>query len=422
MVDSNSVLRADVDENAAALPAFQIPKIEETIRNERRSGRRFWLFFLAALLIGYFGAQLFSNSRAMPDPDRVRLSRWQGVILIMSLPASAFIVLLAHEMGHVIGGRLAGLKFLFLVVGPMKVTRSKTGLKWELNRSIALAGGLACCVPSDPKHFLRPLRWMVIGGPIASFLLMVVCYFCSTSVDSLPFTPSWNLFTSSSLKITALLSLMIGLLTSYPGMSANMKTDGRQFLELLRSNPHARRQNLVRLLVGQSLAGVRPSEWNSNVVAELETAYSELEDDEAVLPERVVWSSLRSAVAVDQNDITTAHELIQFNLTHSGFYPVFARGTLFLDAALFEARVRKDADAAEALIQAAPDGMMVESYLLPAAQAEVSWLREDVAAAKALAQQALDAMSVALDAGSVVKEREHLVAIINATKVDESSH
>lgn len=399
-----------------SLLAFQLPQIQETIKKERKSSRWFWLMLLASLLIGYFGAQLFSSSDGPPDPDRIRLSKWQGLAFIAMLPACAFFVILAHELGHVIGGKLAGLQFLFMVVGPMKVTRSEHGLVWQMNRSIALMGGLACCVPRDPKKFLSALRWMIIGGPLASFLLMAVCYVFSSYVTELPLAPSWILFVSRLLKTTAMISMLIGVLTMYPGTSANMKTDGRQFIELFKSNPHARRQNLVRLLVGQSLAGIRPSEWDSGVIEELDEAYAQLNNDEESLPERVIWSSLRSAAAVDRNELETAHELIQFNLTHARLYPIFARGTLFLDAALFEARIRHDADAAEALICAAPEGMLVESYLLPSAQAEVSRLRGNLKEAKTLAQRALDETTSALDAGSVVAEREHLLAIINESQ------
>lgn len=211
------------------------------------------------------------------------------------------------------------------------------------------------------------------------------------------------------------MSLMIAAVTIYPGTSGGMKTDGRQLIELLKSSPYSQRQNLVRLLVGQSLAGIRPSEWDSAVIDELDADYAALSKDqnEEPLSEQIIWSSLRAAVAVDRNDTAKAHELIQFNLTHSALYPIFARGTLFLDAANFEARVRHDAEAAEALIQAAPDGMMVESYLLPAAQAEISRLKGNIDEAKTLAQKALDETASAFDAGGVVMARERLLEIIN---------
>lgn len=407
------IATSSTDTGDVNLPAFQLPQIEEMVKQERKTSRWVWIAVLASPLIGFLATKLFLQSDEPPNPDRIRLSFWQSMAMIATLPVCVFIVILAHELGHVVGGKIAGLKFLLLVVGPLKVTRSTQGLIWQVNRSVAMMGGLACCVPRDPKHFLRALRWMIIGGPLASLLLIAVCYFLSGYVNGLPISPSWMLFTTKLLKITGVITFMIAVVTIYPGTSASLKTDGRQFIELMRSNPHARRQNLVRLLVGQSLAGIRPSEWDSDVITELDQAYADLDDKEETLPERVIWSSLRSAVAVDQNDTEAAHKLIQFNLTHATLYPIFARGTLYLEAALFEARIRHDADAAEALIAAAPEGMLVESYLLPAAQAEVSRLRGDVEQAKTLAQKAFDETASALDAGSVTVEREHLLAIIN---------
>ena len=411
MNDSNSDLSSESSEYA--LPAFTLPGAEEIVKQERKTNRKFWLLLPVGLLLGYVFGQLMSSINGPPDPDRIRLGGWQKLALITVLPVSAFLVILAHEMGHVAGGRLAGLRFLFVIAGPLKVTRTERGLSWQVNRSLALMGGLACCVPRDPKQFLNAMKPMIAGGPLASFLLAGLCYVLSSSVDVLPFSASWLLLVSRLLQGTALMSLFIGIMTLYPGTSGSLKTDGRQLIELFKSNPHAQRQNLVRLLVGQSLAGIRPSEWDSGTVGKLDEAYAELADDEKTLQERVTWASLRSAVAEDQGDVETAHQLIQFNLTHSNLYPVFARGTLFLAAAIFEARVRHDADAAEALIQAAPEGILVESYLVTTAKAEVCRLRGDIEQAKTLAQDALNETASALDAGGVIMEREHLLAIIN---------
>lgn len=409
MDNSNSASNASDD----SIAEFRMPAIEQTVAKERKSNRWFWLIFFAAVLIGFFVAKIFLSSNQVPDPERIRLAKWQKLLMIPVFPVCAFLVILAHELGHVIGGKVAGLRFLLLVVGPLKVTRTSKGLEWSVNRSVALMGGLACCVPTNPKQFLQALRWMVIGGPLASVLLMIACYMASVYATELPLSATWGLFVASILKITALISMMIAFVTLYPGAGGGLKTDGRQFLELLKSNPNARRQNLVRLLVGQSLAGIRPCEWDSNIVQELDDAYSELDDDEKHLPERIIWSSLRSAIAIDRNEIQTAHKLIQFNLDNAELYPVFGRGTLFLEAAQFEARIRKDADAAEALIAAAPEGMLVESYLRPAAQAEVSLVQGNLDQAKTFAQQALDETASALDAGGVVMARERLLEIIN---------
>lgn len=411
MNDPTSVSSSDTSDGSLA--AFTLPGDEETVKQERKTKWKFWLLLPVGLLLGYGFGRLMSSINGPPDPDRIRLGVSQKVTLLAMLPVSAFVVILAHEMGHVIGGKLAGLRFLFVIAGPLKVTRTERGLSWQVNRSLALMGGLACCVPRDPKQFLSAMKPMIAGGPLASFVLAAVCYLLSGYVDALPLSASWLLLASRLLNGTALMSFFIGLVTLYPGTSGSLKTDGRQLIELFKSNPHAQRQNLVRLLVGQSLAGIRPSEWDSGTVEELDKAYAELADDEETLQERVTWASLRSAVAEDQGDVETAHELIQFNLTHSKLYPIFARGSLFLAAAIFEARVRQDADAAEALIQAAPEGMLVESYLVTTAKAEVCRLRGDIEQAKTLAQQALNETASALDAGGVVMERERLLAIIS---------
>ena len=61
---------------------------------------------------------------------------------VLALGAPAFgLGILVHELGHVAGGKLAGFRFLLLLVGPLKLQRTPEGFRFGLNRSANVAGG-----------------------------------------------------------------------------------------------------------------------------------------------------------------------------------------------------------------------------------------------------------------------------------------
>lgn len=411
---------SSIDKTPGSPQTEQFPPFEFTsaVGSAAKKKKSFWKFLLVVGLTavaGYFGAQLFLQalSGSEESAERVRLSGLQKSVFIILLPVQIFVVILIHELGHVLGGKLAGLRFLLLIVGPLKVVRDGSRLSWQVNRSAGLMGGLACCLPTTDCDFLKALRIMIVGGPLSSLLLAVLCFGLWLATPSLNLDGSWQRFLSGQLFFVMAMSTMIFFVTSYPRVVGGMKTDGKQFLELLKSGPETERQNLVRLLVGQSLAGLRPSEWDKDIIKKLDEAYEHVEDTDAKRSERLIWSSMRGAVAFDDQDNQVAHDCLQYTLTHSDEYPVFARGTLYLAASLFESRVRRDADRAEALIQAAPEGLLVEAYLPLAAQAEVHQLRQETEKARACAQRAIDKMQSAIDAGGAASEKEAMLEILN---------
>lgn len=395
------------------LPQLQ-PPVVKTITTESRSVvGRLILILVVAIVVGYVVSRLLSNRAEPLDPVRIRPSKIQKTLLLIAVPFMMFFVIFVHELGHIIGGKLAGLRFLLLIVGPLKVIRSTKGLKWQVNTAVALMGGLACCSPTDTSTFLKSYRWMVVGGPIASLLLGAGCFTCTWIVPMLPWDETWILVVNRGLRMTGLTSILIFLVTSYPGTVGNMKSDGKQFLELLKSNPETKRQNLVRLLVGQSLAGMTPSEWDRQVVQDLDDSYQDfLQDDSLPLQERVVWATMRYSVSLADSDHKLAHQLIQFALTNCNAYPEFARGSIFLDAALFEARIRKDAAATQYLLENTPEGSLVEAYMYSAVKAELCLLNADQEGAKKFAAEAIELSTSALDAGAAYAECHQLQQIL----------
>jgi hypothetical protein len=66
---------------------------------------------------------------------------------IIYLISTLLFVILIHELGHVIGGRLAGYSFFMLTVGPFKWIREQKSVRFRWNFSLNTFGGLTLMAP-----------------------------------------------------------------------------------------------------------------------------------------------------------------------------------------------------------------------------------------------------------------------------------
>jgi hypothetical protein len=171
--------------------------------------------------------------------------------------------LLVHEVGHLLGGRFVGFRALLLIVGPVRLERNATGWRWRLNRSLALAGGLAASVPTlavEPSSLRVRTAVMVAGGPVASLVVGVLAVVIWRTLGSWSPGPAPALpgqLVSIGLLTLGACSAAIGLVTLIPGQTAGFQTDGARLLHLYRGGPNADRDAAVQAVIASSMGGTR---------------------------------------------------------------------------------------------------------------------------------------------------------------------
>ncbi len=98
----------------------------------------------------------------------------------------------------------------------------------ELNRSFAMAGGIAVCLPQNLQRFRRDRLLMVVMGPAGQCVL-------SGRMRARRLQFKWRESSLTDiLTITALCSSMIWLVTSLPHQAGGFPSDGAQIMGLLR--------------------------------------------------------------------------------------------------------------------------------------------------------------------------------------------
>jgi hypothetical protein len=248
-----------------------------------------------------------------------------------------YVTLVIHECGHVLCARLVGHRFLLMIAGPLKIERTRRGIRASLHKSIKIYQGLASSLPLDAHHFRGKEIFVYAGGPLANLLQALVFAACS-------FWPGFAVFSSLPLilRLMAGFALLVALTNVIPlRTSDGFLTDGAGILLLLKGGPPVERWGATLKLENALAQGLLPREWNDDV---LQAALS-LPDG---TPEDVAGCSYAYYKLLDTNNITEAKRLLERMLVARMDVSTSLRHWLALEAAYFEARYHQNAGAARA--------------------------------------------------------------------------
>jgi hypothetical protein len=306
-----------------------------------------------------------------------------------------FMVVLLHELGHLSGGLLRGMRFLLLIVGPLRLRRTISGLRLDWFWNSGTFGGLAAAMP-DPRRPIRgQLLSLVIGGPLASLLLTVLALWLSTAVDG-----RW----SAHLLILGGLSALIFVVTAIPTRAGGFHSDGRQCIELLRGGPAVEQRAMLTAVYAQSLSGVRPRDRDP---APLERALALCGDE----PLRDIGAALMAyQVALDRRDLIAAGDWIDRVAAGYDAYPAGFRQALASEIAYFSARYR-NLPAAAAVWYALAKGGMVEPPQRALTEAAIALARGDAVLALQAIQRGERTLGNTSDAGSIPLLQDELSSL-----------
>lgn len=339
-------------------------------------------------------------------------------VLLVWLPVVVFLVLLVHEVGHVLGGRMAGFRFLFLVVGPLELRRDGgvphggvphggvlrggvppgrargAGLRVRLNRHVGLAGGVAGCVPGDDTRLRARMALFTAGGPLASLVLAVLALLSRRLWGGVP---------GALLGLTGLFSAAVFVLTVLPLRGSGFASDGARLGMLARGGAEAERWCGLAALSAASMGGVRPRDW----MAALLSRATALQDGS---PDDVSATLLAYARAVDAGELDVAETHLQRALELRGRLAAAFQPGVALEGAFFAAYYRGDAVGARRWLELGRGGF-VEPHVRQRSEAAVLLVEGRAAEALFRARQGLTQLPRSWDAGGALLERDRLEAL-----------
>ncbi len=197
--------------------------------------------YLSALVVLVIAVVVFVAALVGGRSEFVVYGAIAAVLLFFSL---AYLAIVVHEVGHVIGVRLGGLQLVAIDLVFFRIQRAESGPGFRVvrfmpqkpNPPAAVWWRIATASP-------RQVAIAVVSGPLANLLLSAVgsaiAALCrSGSRDVVYHWTDWRVL----LLLFALLNLAIGLSNLVPMRLGGFPSDGMQLLDLAR-----RRRSSIRL-------------------------------------------------------------------------------------------------------------------------------------------------------------------------------
>ncbi|UOR07054.1 M50 family metallopeptidase [Hymenobacter aerilatus] len=350
-----------------------------------------------AILGGGIGF-LCAKYRLLSPPGDLHLTLTQKLVLLALLPMAWLVAVGLHELGHALAGRLQGFRLHWLTVGPLMWRRQPTGrLRFEWNRNLNTAGGLALSVPPDDVRLRERFRMFVAGGPLASLVWGVV----GVGLYALLPAAAQGTVPAMALAMIGGISFLLFIVTILPFQAGGFASDGMRIRNLSRSGPAQELEVAMLTATIRGMAGIRPRALNRSA---LEAALALPVEH----PSKLHLSYYLYLHHLDAGDPVAAGQHLANYRQQLPHLPPALQASVWLEAAFFSAAYEHDASAARAYLAEAKPNAFTSADQLPRVEAALARLIGDAERAHAQAQTALRELPRNLDQGSARLYQEWL--------------
>ena len=356
--------------------------------------------FLYLLVRDYFGLNLPS---------------WP--LSIFSLIIALFVSVFVHELGHLIGGLTQKFQFYKFTVGPFKVEKINNGLQAGLNLNLNVAGGLTVMLPSSKNLDKKKLAMFIAGGPIASLLLFIIL---ASSAITLHTIYGSNGIVNNVIYfswMTAVITLVLGILSLIPEEETGLESDGLQLKDLLLGGERALIKQYVMQLSVTLWSGTRPRDLDKTLLTDLNKM------TEGQIGSHSIFTKLLLYVHYMDNDEKEYAETVLNN----GIKIAEAQnndllnGTIFLEKSFFEAYCNENFEKADYYYKKGKEGYS-EKSTLKRAETALNILKKDIESAKIAAEDAFKLLHNSHDKGGAIWEKEILSQLLEMHKISVSQY
>jgi hypothetical protein len=324
-----------------------------------------------------------------------------------------YAAVVVHELGHLIAGWATGFRILHVRVGPIQFPSKGGWTRPQLLNPIKHFGGQVIGTRDDSQCPIRRVAILVAAGPFASLLgialfLGLAYTFSERIMADWPHQP-WSFWQRVTLPrnrisgwflLASITNLWLFLGSLIPAELRGRLTDGEQLLDLVWGGHKVKSRWILASLISALHKGVRPREWDRDSVLRLMAMRSgESYDSLANLYGYYYF--------LDCGEQERAGALLDLALAQRSGCPVILREGIFIEAAYYEGRYRKNARLARSWYYRVEHGRSEEHTRLRA-EAAVLMAEGRYAESAIKVRAALHAVVRSKDPGGALAEGEWL--------------
>lgn len=368
-------------------PGVVTAKRRESAKPPQRNLASSILQILAGILLGF--ALIYIS-------ERYRLSF--SALLLPALFVGYLFSIFIHEAGHLLIALFVNFRVLSFAVWPAQLNFDQSAWRWSW---LARKGpkGFIAITPIGTERLRSRLFFVTAAGPVASALLVVVCWFVLAQMD----LPRWA---AEQILLISLCSLVFAVAGLIPIRTQTVISDGARLAMLLRGSADWERMSAQQMTVAAAVSGIRPRDWNPDLIE------MGLGPEDGTLEART-GRALRYSYLIDQGRIDEAEQELVW-LLHEPC-PDAAVTTWQLQVVWFAAAFQGDpATARKWFDQPTPHkANPCERLMAEAALAFVEQRRSD---STRLTAEAIRACEQITDRGSAQAIHEKLLALENSLR------
>lgn len=264
--------------------------------------------------------------------------------LLLAFVAVMLGVTAVHELGHLLAGRLAGLRFHLLIIGPLQVRQATAGWQLRWQRGLGFFNGMAASLPTSRQRLRQRMMLFAAGGPLASLTLTLLALLAAYLWRQRPSLYQHAAWVWDVAGLTAVVSAIFFFTTFRPGRYPNgLMTDGGRLAMLLQGGAAAARYCALLLINAAEVQGKRPSQWDRELIAQ--ALQPSDQSDDAVMARLLAYQQ-----ALDKTDLALAAPLLEAALANRFAWVGGMQVRLLLEKAFLLAHHEEDAIAATNLL------------------------------------------------------------------------
>lgn len=250
---------------------------------------------------------------------------WDALWLLVELPVILFAVIVVHEIGHLVSGLVAGFRFVSIQFGPLRID-SPFRVSF---RSLSKTGGSGFIhmIPCTSQKLRSRALLLCAAGPFADLLAGTILLL-------------YRGHSFHGAELFAGFSILTGAGNLVPFRRLSVTSDGKRILSILRNDHQTERFLSLLQLTAELRNGTAfedlPKDFLANVTA--------FKDDSQYT---VAGYALAYSAAWYGQSADEAAQLLETCLEYSAFTSSEMREALKSDAAVFQARKRKNIDLAD---------------------------------------------------------------------------
>ena len=231
-----------------------------------------WGFILAfgigGVFLGRWLGGTLMRSAEFGFPFGSSLGKIPSLFLLLCLVAVAYyLAIFLHEWGHLLVGLLYGFRFGAFIVGPFKVSREQSRLRFQLKGGFNLLGGFTLMAMPQRGELARLMFRMVAGGPLASFIMVLLCgilFIALGGPHSLTAETAIGLWiTQFILGLLVLFNALITGISLWPRQIGLVLTDGARLQVLARPGPRREAEIAFLRLYQGAYNGIPPRQYDT---------------------------------------------------------------------------------------------------------------------------------------------------------------